>query len=167
MEKKSNLILIILGIFLVGNICLLCSYIFVYLVAGQEVYANEIMALTDIRVLLSQLFISGIGSLTVALLGKMLISLVYRPTIQDTSLKNLIKVCIISLLNLTIYFIIFWFVFDILFSKETISDNLLAGYTLFIVIAMILGAIGYITVQGVKELNKTLLKRKQQKLKKD
>ncbi len=166
MERKSNLILIILGIFLVGNICLLCSYIFIYFVAGPTVYANEIMSLVDIHMLFSQILISGLGSLTISLFGKMLISIVLRPTIQDTSLKNLIKIYIISISKLTIYLILGYFIFDILFSKSKISENLLTGYKLFLVIAMILGAIIYITVQGTKNLNKKLLKRKQEKLNK-
>lgn len=164
MKTKSNLIFSILGIFVIGNICLFCSYIFIYFVAGQNIYVNEIKALTNLKTLLSQIFISGFVSLAFHLFIQMIIKTILHTSKEDSSLKNIIQTCIKALLKVLIYALIFCLIFNLLLGQADLSENLSIGYILFLTLAMCLVIISHITIKSTHDLNTRLKNRKYDQL---
>lgn len=166
MDKKSNFLLTLFTVFILGNICLVCSYISGYFIFGETEYTEAILALTNIHILLSQFLISGLVSIIAFLFEKLILDLMYNPNAENIPLKNLIKVYISNISKIIIYFIIFTTIMRMVINYSIIPNNLLALYFSFIALIAIFKTITYITIHSTNKFNKKLQTRIENQLNK-
>ena len=166
MDKKSSFLLTLFTVFILGNICLVCSYISGYFIFGETEYTEGIMVLTNIHILLSQFLMSGLVSIIAFLFEKLILDLMYNPKVENIPLKNLIKVYISNISKIIIYFIIFTTIMRMILNYSIISNNLLALYFMFIIVIAIFKTITYITIHSTNKFNKKLQTRIEDQLNK-
>ena len=134
MKKKELINLFTKSIvgFPIGIMFLMISYGSVYLVGGQEIFANEINQLKNIDVFLNQIIVSGIVYYIIFALMKSI--MLY----ESDSIKNGIIKFIIELAVMIICFLLIKF--------AEFSSNLVYMYIVVFVLASVLFSIGNIII---------------------
>ena len=130
---KENFVKSFIG-FPIGALMLIISYVFIYFVGGKSIFKQEISALQDIHILITQIFVLGIAYYLLYMFYKN-IQILNEAEYKEIQLKYPYKtVFTVILIGIVINISIFIIVTSELFSENLrVINILLVIFTLIII----------------------------------